>query len=145
MKKMNGKRGMTLVEIIIAFAILAIVAIPALSLFVFTTTMNVSSEKITDYTYLAQSEIEYIYSLSQNQTFEEVGNILKNNDGYTETIVVPDLSYRYSKINDLSYVIEMSRDSTLESFVKLKVQVGSTSGTQSDAQMETLIRWARTT
>jgi prepilin-type N-terminal cleavage/methylation domain-containing protein len=145
MKISSNKRGMTLVEIIIAFAILAIISVPVMSLFVFTATMNTSSEKTTDYTYLAQSELEYIYSLSQTQTFEEVGNILKNSDGYSETVLITDLSYRYSKVSDFSYVVELNREATDDVFVKVKVIVGNPSGTATDTLMETLIRWAAST
>lgn len=77
MKNWNLKRyfrnqeGATLVELIAAIAILAIVVTSFLSFFIQSAQTTHSSEEITDATYLAQQEMEHLYHLSDTMTLEE--------------------------------------------------------------------------
>lgn len=68
--KLNNEKGMTLVEVIAATAILAIIFISFFGLLVQSKKTNKSSESISDATYLAQQEMENYYSLVKGKTLD---------------------------------------------------------------------------
>lgn len=67
----KDQEGATLVELVAAIAILAIVVTSFLSFFIQSAQTTYSSEEITDATYLAQQEMEYLYHLSDTMQVDE--------------------------------------------------------------------------
>ena len=57
-----NRKGMTLIEIIVSLAILAIIIVPFLNIFVQSTVTNKKSEVILDATYVAQRVMEESYN-----------------------------------------------------------------------------------
>lgn len=70
------QRGMTLIEIIVSLAILAIIIVPFLTMFLQSTVSTKKSEDILDATYVAQYVMEGIYNDSKD------GNIDITPDGW---------------------------------------------------------------
>lgn len=89
----NARKGMTLIEIIVAVAILAIIAAPMLSLFATSTKNTVLSEYITASSYLSQAEMERLIKLDYLSLLAESRNFC---DPATNELILkyaPDGSY----------------------------------------------------
>lgn len=136
-------KGMTLIEIIVSLALLAIVIVPFLTMIVNSTRTNRTSEDILDATYVAQSNMEELYSLSiSDDTFKQDLLQLSGN-GFIETVIVTDKDYNYTKEKDGFYVKIEIRGSKYEgNLVKVLVKVYNNSAMgKLESQMETILSW----
>ncbi|WP_413526859.1 type IV pilus modification PilV family protein [Marinilactibacillus psychrotolerans] len=79
----KSQQGTTLVELIVAIGILAIVVTSFLIFFIQSSQTTQSSENITDATYLAQEEMESLYHLSDSKTLDESIQELINHSSST--------------------------------------------------------------
>ncbi|MCB2355922.1 prepilin-type N-terminal cleavage/methylation domain-containing protein [Clostridium estertheticum] len=137
------RKGMTLIEIIVSLAILAIIIVPFLNMFVQSTVTNKKSETILDATYVAQREMEYIYSISKSKTFIAGRLQLTDNDGFTQTNVSANNNYSYTK-NVTGYFIniQIMRIVGRGNLVKLLVKIyDNSSMSKLESQMETILPW----
>ncbi|GAA5416246.1 hypothetical protein Pryu01_01278 [Paraliobacillus ryukyuensis] len=77
---MKEEKAMTLVEVLVSIMILSIIVVTFLTFFIQSRkTVNLSDD-ISDATYTAQTEVEYIYHLSETKDFDTALNDLKVND-----------------------------------------------------------------
>lgn len=115
------KEGSTLIEIILALAILGIIIVSFLNMFVFSTATNRKSEDILDATYVAQNLMEQRYAESKN------GGEIPRNQEHS----YPTNGYWINEIIDV--------DGNL---VRIIVKVyADDSKNQLKAQMETYLLW----
>ncbi len=75
--------GFTLIEILIAIAIIGVIAVTFMPLFVMSAKTNVTSETTLDSTYLGKDAMELAYELSREINYEDVESEL-DNKGYTK-------------------------------------------------------------
>lgn len=138
-----NRKGMTLIEIIVSLAILAIIIVPFMNMFVQSTVTNKKSETILDATYVAQSNMENIYSISKSKTFIAGRLQLTDNDGFIETDVSTNNNYNYTK-NVTGYFIniQIMRIVGKGNLVKLLVKIyDNSSMSKLESQMETILPW----
>ncbi|TFG82929.1 MAG: type II secretion system protein [Erysipelotrichales bacterium] len=83
-RMLRKKKGLTLVEIIVAMAVFAIVIATLLPAFIFVARLNVVSKAGVDITAIAQQEAEKFYEYSRKYK-------------YSEAIVLPEVVSRYSR------------------------------------------------
>lgn len=77
---MKEEKAMTLVEVLVSIMILSIIVVTFLTFFIQSRkTVNLSDD-ISDATYTAQTEVEYIYHLSETKDFDTALNDLKVSD-----------------------------------------------------------------
>lgn len=69
--KKNNEKGMTLVEVVAAMTILAIIFVSFFGLLLQSKKTNTSSESITDATYLAQQQMENYYANAKGKTLTQ--------------------------------------------------------------------------
>jgi prepilin-type N-terminal cleavage/methylation domain-containing protein len=62
---MKNKKGLTLVEVVVAMGLFGIIMVTLFPAFIITNLMNNISKEFTDASYFAQSEMEELYSLSK--------------------------------------------------------------------------------
>ncbi|NNU75975.1 type IV pilus modification PilV family protein [Clostridium estertheticum] len=138
-----NRKGMTLIELIVSMAILAIILVPFMNMFLQSTVTNKKSETILDATYVAQSNMENIYSISKSKTFIAGRSQLIDNDGFIETGELTDNDYNYTK-NVTGYFIKVQimRIDGKGNLVKLLVKIyDNSSMSKLESQMETIIPW----
>jgi len=80
---LRTKKGLTLVEVIVAMAIFAIIVASLLPAFIFVARINVVSKNGIDITAIAQQEAEKFYGYSRNYT-------------YSQTIALPEVTSAYA-------------------------------------------------
>ena len=68
--RIDNEEGLTLIEVLISVVFLALIVTTFLIVFIQSTTMNTTSETIIDATYIAQSEMEKIYSKSKQTPYD---------------------------------------------------------------------------
>ena len=68
---MRNRKGMTLIEVVIAMAILAIIVVTLFPAFLITNMLNIISREKTDANYFAQVEIEGLFNHARTHTLEE--------------------------------------------------------------------------
>src|SRR5699024_10249125 len=76
-KRMN-ENGLTLVEVLASVVLLTIIITIFLNVFIQSAKTNTTSEEVVDATYLAQTEMERIYSKSLETTYSERENAFEN-------------------------------------------------------------------
>lgn len=128
---MRNKKGLTLVEVVVAMALLAIIIPTVLYALETALNINIVSEEFTDANYLAQTEMENIYNLSSSNdletTFEdELGYTICGSD-YCKTA------------NGVNYVIEFEEHSDVVGVQMIQLTVSNSKGER--AQMELYLRF----
>lgn len=84
-KLIKNQEGFSLVELLIAVALLGLIAATFLHVFIYSTNANITARKLVDEGYIAQTCMEEIYSLSQG----------KDMVGLKDTLVLPPEPYVY--------------------------------------------------
>jgi len=82
---LRKRKGLTLVEIIVAMAVFAIVVATLLPAFVFVARLNVVSKAGVDITAIAQQEAEKFYGYSRNNTYTNTLALSAVTTAYTIT------------------------------------------------------------
>lgn len=120
-----NRKGMTLIEIIVSLAILAIIIVPFLNMFVQSTVTNKKSEIILDANYVAQRVMEDTYNYSQDGT----------------TLIPPNGIQKYKYSGGGNYWVN-KQIIDQNNLVSVIVRIYSDeSETKLKAQMETKLLW----
>ena len=130
---MRNKKGLTLVEVVVAMALLAIIIPTVLYALETALKINIVSEEYTDANYLAQTEMENIYNLSSSNGIVEVFEI---NLGYTlccTNYCKPD------DINGVDYLIVIEEHPEVPGVQMVQLTVSNADGDR--AQMELFLRF----
>lgn len=76
------KRGMTLVEVVVAIGLFGVVMVTLFPAFLLVNRINNTSKEFTDSSYWAQAEMDYIYSIAEQKTAPEIITDLDVNRSY---------------------------------------------------------------
>ncbi|WP_162632648.1 type IV pilus modification PilV family protein [Paraliobacillus zengyii] len=136
---MNNQNGMTLVEIIVSIAILSIIIVTFLTFFIQSTKVNNVSKDITDSSYVAQSEMEEIYHLSDTMSYVDTITYLSN----TYHVNSSDSNYEYilTKQMEDTNIYNISITFTTNDDVKDVVVKVYNDANKLEAQLETKLLW----
>ncbi|PKM64989.1 MAG: hypothetical protein CVU96_00065 [Firmicutes bacterium HGW-Firmicutes-20] len=77
---MRNRKGMTLVEVIVAMALFAIVMVTVFPAFLITNMMNNVSKEFMDANYYAQEELEQIYNKGKTSTMPDIVTWMEGRD-----------------------------------------------------------------
>ncbi|WP_157967361.1 MULTISPECIES: prepilin-type N-terminal cleavage/methylation domain-containing protein [Paraliobacillus] len=137
--QMNNQNGMTLVEIIVSIAILSIIIVTFLTFFIQSTKVNNVSKDITDSSYVAQSEMEEIYHLSDTMSYVDTITYLSN----TYHVNSSDSNYEYilTKQMEDTNIYNISITFTTNDDVKDVVVKVYNDANKLEAQLETKLLW----
>lgn len=122
-KTLYNRKGMTLIEIIISLALLAIIVVPFLTLFVYSTVVTQKSEIVLDATYVAQRVIEDIYNESQDETIPIPSDgIEKNWDSWSGNYwIYKEISVQSNLVSVLIKIYSDDSESQLEAQMETKL------------------------
>lgn len=90
----NQNKGLTLVEMILAIALISIITVSFLTLFVMSSQINRKSEMALDSTYLGKDAMELVYQLSKSEEYKELEDELENK-GYIKDAASGTFEYEY--------------------------------------------------
>jgi prepilin-type N-terminal cleavage/methylation domain-containing protein len=124
---MRNRKGMTLVEVIVAMALFAIVMVTLFTAFLITNVMNNVSKEFSDASYLAQNEIERIYGLSQENTVNQVITDLHSNHGYACVLVV-DVDVCEKTVDDFKYQVSFKENLSVVNITIVTIVVEAITG-----------------
>lgn len=131
---MKNKKGLTLVEVVVAMALLAIIIPTVLYGLETALKINIVSEEYTDANYLAQTEMENIYNLSLSNTADVVFDDILLYD------TVCDAGVEYCKNGDNNqYNIDLEIHSDVAGVQMVQLTVSNSKGDR--AQMELYLRF----
>jgi prepilin-type N-terminal cleavage/methylation domain-containing protein len=120
---MRNRKGLTLVEVIVAMALFAIVMVTVFTAFLITNMMNNVSKEFSDATYEAQSQMELVYALSRDNTVNQTISDLQTNHGYTCVSSVCEKT-----IGIFDYEVRFTAHGTVSSITIIVVEVEANSG-----------------
>lgn len=123
---MNNNKGLTLVEILASITILSIIIVSFLTFFIQSARTNTISEDMMDATYVAQSEMEYLYNLSTKKSLDKAILDLGSN-------------YSYETVEGYYVVVSLPENDLGNVLVKV---YEDPSQKKSLAQMETIYDWS---
>ena len=78
-KLIQNNKGFTLVEILVSIVILSIIVGAFMSMFVYATKANVTTQELVDTGYIAQTCMEELYTLSMTEDTDGIINAMKAN------------------------------------------------------------------
>lgn len=135
--KLNFKlneNGLTLIEVLASVVILTLIITTFLMMFLQSAKTNKASEKIIDSTYYAQVEMENIYAISKEYSFDDRNEPMSSLSYETIDSII------YTKnTNDKFYEVKLEETNDL---VSLIVRVYNNKDEKKlEAQMETLLAW----
>jgi len=142
--KRNNENGLTLVEVLVSVVLLTIIITIFINVFIQSAKTNMTSEKIVDATYLAQTEMEKIYSKSIETKYNERENIFLEL-GYSP-LSTENEWWLFGKQLDESYYarVKIQKNSMEESenMNRLIVTIHNGSAAEkTQAQMENILLW----
>lgn len=141
-KLLASERGFSLVELLTAIVLLALLVGPFLTMFVQTAKSNQLTQKIDDATFVANSEMEYLYNLSTTTSLSNLPTqIAADNVNYQPVSCSVGLCYTKQVTNHFIY-IQLKTDPQSSTLEDVLVQVYKTSAkAQLQAQMESVYAW----
>lgn len=124
---MRNRKGMTLVEVIVAMALFAIVMVTVFPAFLITNMMNNVSKEFMDANYYATEELEEIYQAGKTATLDEVSDFLESDRGFTCTLVgtVHDCT---KFANGVQYNVTLEKFGSLNDLIDVNIIVEVTTG-----------------
>jgi prepilin-type N-terminal cleavage/methylation domain-containing protein len=138
MRQLN-KRGMTLIEVVVAIAIFGIVMVTIFPAVLVLNLMNTYSFERIDTTFIAQEEMETVVFQSRNESFNNVRNHILNTMGYTEVQTSPSYIFSKSESNyTITLTLTQSGNSSLYQLLIL-VTSNTTDIAGNRSQLETII------
>ena len=102
---LTKRKGMTLVEIIVAMAVFAIVVSTLLPAFIFAARLNIVSKVGIDVTAIARQEAEKFYAYSRVKTFTETLNLTEVKTAYISSGTSPIILTRDDNTNHVTIVV----------------------------------------
>lgn len=145
---LRKRKGLTLVEIIVAMAVFAIVVATLLPAFIFVARLNIVSKAGVDVTAIAQQEAEKFYGYSRTNTYsatlplamaESVGYIQTqktDNSGTSSNGKIMDILTRYDSANHATIVVTFWNNFPSIGMTKIRVIVSNDPGYNQDALPE---------
>ena len=130
---MRNKKGLTLVEVVVAMALFAIIVPTVLYALETALKINIISEEFTDANYLAQTEMENIYALSSTDTADNVLGTL----GYG-SVCASGADYCRTD-GGIQYNIDIETHATVDSIQMVQLTVLNPNGER--AQVELYLRF----
>ena len=124
---MRNRKGMTLVEVIVAMALFAIVMVTVFPAFLITNMMNNVSKEFMDANYYATEELEEIYNKGKTSDLIGVANWLGSSRGFS--CVMNDGIYDCIKTaNGVKYEMTLEYYLDLLDLVDVNITVEVTTG-----------------
>lgn len=139
MRRLN-RRGMTLIEVVVAIAIFGIVMVTIFPAVLVLNLMNTFSFERLDTAFIAQEAMEEIIFESRDNTFANVRAFIENN-GYTVILDNAPTRIEYSR-NESNYTISviLTRVDTTTLFNLMVIVSSSTTDIAGDrTQLETIV------
>ena len=131
---MRNKKGLTLVEVVVAMALFAIIVPTVLYALETALHINIVSEEFTDANYLAQTEMENIYALSSGDSASGVFTTL----GYSNIGCASGIEYCKPDSGN-QYNIDLETHATVTSIQMVQLTVLNAKGER--AQIELYLRF----
>lgn len=132
------EEGLTLVEVLASIVILTLVLFAFSSIYTHSWKATAHSKNIIDTTYIAQKEMEKLYRLSKDRTYEETIMILTNSRDFIEVeegVFENTTTYEGAKVKLSFYDVE---DSFLK---KAIVSIYKENEVEADVLMENRLKW----
>ena len=143
---MKNRKGMTLIEVVVAMAIFGIIMVTLFPAFLITNLMNNISKEFTDANYMAQMEMENLYHHSQSNTFSDslafISDKSSSGLGYDCVVIEGSDAGECTKTKDnfsymLSYVNKTPHDRLTTIMLEVSVLTGEHAGKR--GQLESYI------
>lgn len=136
--------GMTLVEVLVSILLLSIIVVTFLTFFVQSKKTVTLSDDVSNASYLAQTEMENIYHLSEKLTFDQAMNQLKTEiPNYSEAMDTFNFT-KHLEANKVNIRISKAEDSSgtiiAEELKQIVIYVYDYSN-KLKAQVETKLLW----
>lgn len=142
-KRMN-ENGLTLIEVLASVVLLTIIITIFLNVFIQSAQTNSTSEEVVDATYLAQTEMERIYEVSQRTEYTERERAIESLN-YESLTNEEEWLFFGKEINENYYAKVQLQQGILneqENMNRLIISIHSESATgKTQVQMENILLW----
>jgi prepilin-type N-terminal cleavage/methylation domain-containing protein len=126
---MRNRKGMTLVEVIVAMALFAIVLVTLFPAFLITNMMNNVSKEFMDASYYATVELEEIYHKGKTDDLTEIASWLNSGRGFSCNQNVDTGIYSCTKTaNGVDYSMTLDYYMDLLDLIDVNITVEVTTG-----------------
>lgn len=141
------QRGYTLIELLVSFVLITLLLTTFLMMFAQAAKTNISSEKIVDSTYIAQTEMEKIYGLSKRLSSNNKSIAFPNDQYHSpeQKIVEGKNWVQYKKKNNPPGAdITIRIEDTTNEMTRIIIEVYEKSKANPSAKMENVLIWEGT-
>lgn len=135
------EKGLTLIEVLVSIVLLSLILIMFFSMFIQTAKVNNSSETIIDATYIAQTEMERIYSYSKNTSYSKREDALADLN-FNKVANIDDwiIFEKNDSNSDFKIVVKLQKQQLEENMNRLILEVYN-GDDNIQAKMENAILW----
>jgi prepilin-type N-terminal cleavage/methylation domain-containing protein len=124
---MRNRRGMTLVEVIVAMALFAIVMVTVFPAFIITNMMNNVSKEFMDANYYATEELEEIYHKGKSENLVGIAAWLGTSRGFS-CVLVSSVYECTKTANGVAYDMTLGSHTGLMDLIDVNITVEVTTG-----------------
>ncbi|HLT55756.1 MAG TPA: prepilin-type N-terminal cleavage/methylation domain-containing protein [Bacillota bacterium] len=141
MFEFKKEKGLTLIEVLVSIVLLSLILIMFFSMFIQTAKVNNSSETIIDATYIAQTEMERIYSYSKNTSYSKREDALADLN-FNKVANIDDwiIFEKNDSNSDFKIVVKLQKQQLEENMNRLILEVYN-GDDNIQAKMENAILW----
>jgi prepilin-type N-terminal cleavage/methylation domain-containing protein len=141
LRLLTSNSGFSLVEILAAIVLLALIVGPFLTMFIQSAQTNQVTQKVDDATFVANSEMEYLYNLSTNFTISLVPNNIGSSYQSTTQNCVSGATC-FTKTATGHYIFIQLKPVSPSPLEDVEIKVYKTQAmNQLQAQMESVYSW----
>src|SRR5690606_37898193 len=135
------EKGLTLIEVLVSIVLLSLILIMFFSMFIQTAKVNNSSETIIDATYIAQTEMERIYSYSKKTSYSKREDALADLN-FNKVANIDDwiIFEKNDSNSDFKIVVKLQKQQLEENMNRLILEVYN-GDDNIQAKMENAILW----
>ncbi|MEN2467095.1 prepilin-type N-terminal cleavage/methylation domain-containing protein [Ornithinibacillus sp. JPR2-1] len=138
----RNESGLTLVELLVSFVLITLILTTFITFFVQSATMTTTSETIIDATYIAQAEMENLYSASSSTKFSQRENAITDL-GYVWLKESEEWTVFTKELDGSNYIIHvrLHRDEVEANMTRVIVEVFEEEEDNLQAKMESVVVW----
>ncbi|RNF40885.1 type IV pilus modification PilV family protein [Planococcus salinus] len=138
---LRKEKGMTLVEVLASVVLISLILMTFLMMFAQSARTNIASENIIDSTYIAQTEMERLYSVSKKPLSSSRKKVISDL-GYMESESNSDwLKFEKDSQNESEEIIVRLENKSGEKMTRVIIEVVDVSRGISLAKMENVLIW----
>src|SRR5690625_1187331 len=141
-RKLFNQKGLTLIEVLLSLVIISIILLAILFVLLQIIRTNKTSQELVNATYVAQTEMEEMYHISQSEDFDAwINDISSKEKNYSFSENIHTITYRTESNHEVEIKISETNQPPLKRIIIYVFEMDQNKPSSPKAKMENLLEW----